>query len=83
MACRRASIQLTKPAKGHLTIGSWNTRGLGAPYGKDQAAKFKAISHLLDERKWNAALLTDVKFPEDGFREFYVGHVPWLLIHVV
>ncbi|CAK9056851.1 LINE-1 retrotransposable element ORF2 protein (ORF2p) [Includes: Reverse transcriptase [Durusdinium trenchii] len=38
-----------------------------------RAAKFKAISHLLDERKWNAALLTDVKFPEDGFREFYVG----------
>ena len=80
-ACRLAFSNYTKPKKGTFTIGSWNTRGLGAPFGKDPAGKEHAIGRFMSERNWNAALLTDLRYKEDGFRTLSVGNVSWLLIH--
>lgn len=80
-ACRQAEVQLTKPAKGTLKIGSWNTRGMGAMFGKDPVGKEMAIVQVMQERKWNVALLTDLRYKEDGFRELKKGNDTWILIH--
>ena len=55
---------------------------MGARYGTDYySGKIKAIASVIADRKWNAALLTDLKFKEDGFSELPVGGATWLLIH--
>lgn len=80
-ACRQTVDQLTKPAKGTLKIGSWNTRGMGAMFGKDPVGKEMAIVQVMQERTWNVALLTDLTYKEDGFRELKRGNDTWILIH--
>ena len=80
LACARAH-KLCTNKKGAIRIGSWNTRGMGARYGTDYSGKINAIASVIADRKWNAALLTDLKFKEDGFSELPVGGATWLLIH--
>ena len=80
LACARAH-KLRTNKKGAIRIGSWNTRGMGARYGTDYSGKINAIASVIADRKWNAALLTDLKFKEDGFSELPVGGATWLLIH--
>ena len=59
-------------------IGTWNTRGMGAPFGKDADGKVRAISRLIAERKWSCALLADVRYAEDGCFELNVRGATWL-----
>ena len=79
-ACRQADT-MTTTKKGYIRIGTWNTRGFGAQYGKDPEGKLRCIAAVVAERRWNVALLTDLRFPENGCREFKVGSSTWLLIH--
>ena len=67
--------------KSHFKIGAWNTRGLGAPSGADPAAKLRALFSLMAERRWNCALLSDLRFPSNGVHEVKVGGYSWVLIH--
>ena len=39
LACARTSALFGVRKKGHLLIGTWNTRGMGAPFGKDPEGK--------------------------------------------
>ena len=50
LAISRASV-LNTTKKGCIRVGSWNTRGMGAPYGKDYSGKIQAITKLIAERK--------------------------------
>ena len=81
LACYRASDEYNVKRKGHLLIGTWNTRGPGAPMGKDPEGKTRALFRLIAERKWSCALLTDVRFPEDGCCEVNAAGATWLLVH--
>ena len=81
LACYRASDKFGVKRRHHLLIGTWNTRGLGAPFGKDPEGKATAIAKVLAERQWSCALLTDVRFPEAGFYELSVGGAAWLVVH--
>ena len=45
-ACFAAFSNPHKPKKGTYLIGSWNTRGMGAPFGKDPAGKEKEPESL-------------------------------------
>ena len=74
LGCHRALCQSVVSKKSHFKIGVWNTRGLGAPSGADPAAK-------LAERKWNCALLSDLRFPSNGVHEVKLGGYSWVLIH--
>ena len=81
LACYRASDKFGVKKRHHLLIGTWNTRGLGAPFGKDPEGKATAIAKVLAERQWSCALLADVRFPEAGFYELSVGGAAWLVVH--
>ena len=64
-----------------MVVGTWNTRGLAAPKGKDPEGKFRALVSLMLERGWNAALLTDVRFETDGVSQATVRDCTWLVVH--
>ena len=81
LACYRASGAFGTKRKGHVLVGSWNTRGLGAKFGKDPAGKIDAIFKVIAERRWSCALLTDLRFEEAGVVEVKVGGANWLLVH--
>ena len=81
MACFRASGRASSRKKGEVVIGNWNTRGLGAPKGKDPEGKYRALFSLMLERGWNAALLTDTRFEFDGFSQVTVMNRVWLVVH--
>ena len=49
--------------------------------GKDPDGKTRAICKLMAERRWSCALLTDLRFPQDGCHELTVGGATWLLVH--
>ena len=66
LACYRASVRLALSARVMFLVGSWNTRGLGAKFGKDPAGKIDAIFKVIAERRWSCALLTDLRFEESG-----------------
>ena len=36
-----------------MVIGNWNTKGLGAPMGKDPEGEIRALFFLMLERAWN------------------------------
>ena len=80
-ACFRKSAGYRLKRKDHLVVGTWNTRGLGAPKGIDPEGKTKALFELIHDRKWSVALLTDVRFPDDGCCEALVHGSNWLLVH--
>ena len=81
LACFRASGAFGVKRKGHVLVGSWNTRGLGAKFGKDPAGKTEALFKVIAERRWSCALLTDLRFDEAGVAEVKVGGANWLLVH--
>lgn len=54
---------------------------MGAMFGKDPVGKEMALVHVMQERQWNVALLTDLRYKEDGFRELKLGNATWILIH--
>ena len=81
LACFKASAQYRLKRHGHLLVGTWNTRGLGAPKGVDPEGKIRALFRLMSERKWGCALLTDLQFPEDGVCEVMAHGETWLLLH--
>ena len=81
LACFRASAKYKVKRQGHLIIGTWNTRGLGAPQGKDPEGKLKSLFKVMSERKWSCALLSDVSFPADGYCEVTVSGEIWLVVH--
>ena len=57
-----------KPLRDYALTSCWNTRGLGAPFGKDPAGKLAALTRVIAERRWNVALLSDLRYKEDGHR---------------
>ncbi|CAE7493888.1 unnamed protein product [Symbiodinium sp. CCMP2592] len=59
-----------------LCVGVWRGRRK-----RQRRTTVEAIMRLVAERQWSCALLTDLRFPEDGFREVMVGGASWLLIH--
>ena len=62
-------------------IGTWNTRGLGAPASElDHALKIECILGLIERRRWKAALLSDLKFEEEGVREYQTKEQTWIII---
>ena len=81
LACFRTSGPVRHCKKGKVVIGTWNTRGLGAPTGKDPEGKIRALFSLMLERKWNAALLTDVRFNREGVSQVTVKGANWLIVH--
>ena len=70
LACFWASAGHRLQRKGHLLVGTWNTRGLRAPKGKDPEGKMRAFFSLLHERKWSCALLTDLAFQKMACARF-------------
>jgi hypothetical protein len=81
LACFRASEKGRLGSRGMLVVGTWNTRGLGAPKGGDPEGKVRALFTLMKERGWNCGLLTDLRFPEDGVCEVVVAGLQWLVVH--
>ena len=81
LACARAFPTVHASSKRTLVIGTWSSRGLEAKLGKDPDGKLRAICRVVAERKWSAALLTDLKFEEDGCCNISVEGAEWLLVH--
>ena len=48
---------------------------------KDSEGKLRCITNIIAERQWNVAVLTNLRFPDNGFKEIIVGGSTWLLIH--
>ena len=46
IACARAAAVKTT-SKGNIKIGSWNARGMGAPFGRDCSGKIQAITAVI------------------------------------
>ena len=81
LACYRSSGAFNVRKPKHLFFGAWNTRGLGVVGGKDPEGKTRAVFRVARERQWNACLLTDTRFPEDGVSEVSQAGTTWTLIH--
>ena len=73
---------LRKKWKGQiLTGGTWNTRGWGAKYARiDQHMKSECIFALMAARKWEFALLTDIRFESNGVREYDTTRGKWIVV---
>lgn len=62
--------------------GTWNTRGLGAPT-IEQALKLETIFGQIEQRQWQAALLTDTSWTQGEDvreREFTTKHRKWTIL---
>ena len=81
LACCRAFGPSQCRKRGTMVIGTWNTRGLGAPLGKDPVGKFNSLFSVMAERQWNVALLTDSRFKYDGVSQTTVKGRNWLIVH--
>ena len=76
---RKVAIKSTleRPFRG----GTWNTRGLGAAAGSvDPRLKVECILALMSSRRWEYAMLTDLKFSQNGVREYEYKGRKWSLI---
>ena len=62
-------------------MATWNTRGLGAPTGNiNQELKIKCfLKHMVDH-DWTCAVLTDLKFRENGVRRYTHNGQTWFLV---
>ena len=84
LARDRAPRVVDAQGPGTLKIGSWNTRGLGAPAGKyDQTVKLAALCRCWEAWNWDVALLQDLQYPteQQGIWEFQSeGNETWTLI---
>ena len=64
-----------------LIGGTWNVRGLGGPYVRlDPYLKMRCILTLCETRGWSFCTLSDLKFRENGVREYATKKQKWLLI---
>ena len=62
-------------------VGAWNVRRWGAtntPY--DPFTKTAALFQVVNARKWDAVLLTDVTFHRDGTHDLWVDGHKWKLV---
>ena len=70
------------PRKRHTwKVGAWNVRRWGAtntPY--DPFTKTAALFQVVNARKWDAVLLTDVTFHRDGTHDLWVDGHKWKLV---
>jgi hypothetical protein len=69
--------------EGHLRGGTWNTRLMGSPNGRlDPFLKMECFLALFESRGWSFALLSDMKFPQNGVRQYETEKqtMSWTLI---
>lgn len=67
--------------KGPLLGGTWNTRLLGTTEGRgDPALNMDCMLSLLHSRRWDDALLTDLRFYAYGEREYEAHGSSWTLV---
>jgi hypothetical protein len=65
-----------------MTVGAWNTRGMGATHGRfDPYLKIKHMATLWEKRGWDAALLSDVRFGVGGTIEVEGGSKKWIIVY--
>jgi hypothetical protein len=64
-----------------IRFGTWNTRGLGAPYSTyDQGIKHAKMFGLAEQKEWAAMFLTDVKYGTNGVRSYESETQTWTII---
>ena len=85
MACKRAYQKKKEAAldlrRKDVRGGTWNTRGLGASFGRtDPFLKAQCFFTLFEKRKWDYALLSDLKYSENGVREHRTKNARWTLV---
>lgn len=66
-----------------LKMATWNTRGLGAPTGLiNQELKIRCFLQHMVDHDWTCAVLTDLKFRDNGVRKYtHNGQMCFLVIH--
>ena len=70
-----------RKAKRDIKFGTWNTRGLGAPFSNlDQEVKHDCLFELVESRGWEVALLTDVKYDTCGVWSFATQTQEWTIV---
>jgi len=87
MACAKAAqaqrTQSKKERKNKQVIrgGTWNTRGWGGRFARlDQAMKTECLLALASARKWCFCIFSDVRFSENGVREYNTKSGKWTVI---
>ena len=62
-------------------MATWNTRGLGAPCGTiNQELKMQCFLEHMIEHDWTCAVLTDLKFRENGVGRYVHKGQTWFLV---
>ena len=69
------------PYKKAVKGGTWNTRGWGGRYARiDPYLKAECLFRLANIRGWQFCLFTDLKYPENGVREYTTGGGKWTMV---
>eukprot|EP00972_Heterocapsa_arctica_P075133 11086137-Heterocapsa_arctica.AAC.1 len=64
-----------------MKIGAWNVRRLGAPNAEmKQEVKLRCILHNAEEREWEAILLSDLWYGDEGTWEYTTEKQTWTII---
>ena len=80
-AQRQRDAEKRKHKREGIRFGTWNTRRVGSDsLNFDPFMKTKCLFTLFEKRKWQAALLTDVDFFGDSFRQYDTGNQQWIMI---
>ena len=66
-----------------LLVGTWNTRGLGAPFaGVDQTVKYRVMFCQMETWGWDVAMLSDIRWEGSGVREYCTRTQTWVVVWV-
>ena len=85
MGCRRAREKEKEAGRDlrrrDVRGGTWNTRGLGAKFGRiDPFLRAQCFFTLFRKRKWDFALLSDLRYSGNGVREYGTKEEKWTLV---
>ena len=71
-----------RAGRDRIRLGAWNVRGWGGQWSRcDPWLKKEALLEQADAQQWQAVLLSDLWFPENGIIQYRSAVQVWTLVH--